>query len=207
MILGVKITPCRSVTPSVLESILLLPDCLIHISCSLPSMYFRTLWNFKILLPHYHSLLGILKDREEYFYVTTSRISNHRLFTYLWVAFNTDRVTCHQMEAARILAFSVAVCQSWFLRVCLTHFVNCWTMFDKCSIRKIYATELSSGLVCYFSNSVLQDGEVFLSSPCLSLSWGLGGETTSRVEQLLTSYPMTSSSESPVPSICPIISC
>lgn len=170
-------------------------------------MYFRTLWNFKILLPHYHSFLGILKGREEYFYVTTSRISNHRLSTYLWVAFNTDRVTCHQMEAARILEFSVAVCQSWFLRVCMTYFMNCWTTFDKCSVRKIYATKLSSGLVCYFSNSVLQDGEVFLSSPCLSLSWGSGGETAPRIGWLLTSYPMTSSSESPVPSICPVISC
>lgn len=170
----------------------------------LPSMYFRTLWNFKILLPCLHSFLGILKDREEYFYVTTSRISNHRLSTYLLVAFNTERVTCHQMEAARILVFSVAVCQSWFLRVCLTHFMNCRTTFNKCSVKKIYATKLSSGLVCYFSNSVLQDGKVFISSPCLSLSWGLGGETASRVEWPLTFYPMT---ESPVPPICPVLSC
>lgn len=131
---------------------------------------------------------GNLKDREEYFYVTTSGLSNHRLTTYLLVAFNTDRVTCHQMEAARILEFSVAVCQSWFPRVCLTHFVNCWASFDKCSVRKIYATKLYSGWVCCFSKSVLQDGEVFLSSPCLSLSWGLWGEAASRVERLLTSY-------------------
>lgn len=70
--------------------------------------------------------MRILKNREKYLYVATSRIGNHRLSTYLLVAFNTDRATCHQEEDARIVGFSVVICQSWFLRVYLTYLVNCW---------------------------------------------------------------------------------
>lgn len=140
----------------------------------LPSLPCR-LWLYGILKHCFHPTTCFEHfEREEYFFVTTSRIDNHRLSPYLLVAFNTDRATCHHMEGARILEFSVAICQSWFLRVCLTHFVNCWAVFNKCSVRKIFATELYSGLVCYFSKSMLQDGEVltFLSLPVPELRLG-----------------------------------
>lgn len=70
------------------------------------------------------SVWRILKDREKYLHITTSRVGDHRLSTYLLVAFNTDKATCHQGDGANIVAFSIAICQSWFLRVCWSTFIE-----------------------------------------------------------------------------------
>lgn len=177
MILEVKTTLCRSATPEVLEVVLLpfLLSVWYVLLVPFPPLSFLALWNLKTLLPHYHLLPRVLKDSKKCFYVTTSRIGNHRLSPYLLVAFNTDRAACHQMGNARSLELSATICQSWLLRVCLTHFMGCWAMLNKCSVRKVYATELYSGFACYFSKSMLQDGEVLRSSPCQSRTEWLGG--------------------------------
>lgn len=161
MILEVKTALCRWAPADVSEVVLHAP---------LTPLQFLTLWNFKISPPHYHLLLRVLKDSKKCFYVTTSRIGNHRLSPYLWVAFNTDRAACHQMGNPRSLESSATICQSWLLRVCLTHFMGCRAMLNKCSVRKVYTTELYSGFACYFSKSMLQDGEALHSSPCQSLN-------------------------------------
>lgn len=110
--------------------------------CNITSTKFHLFWEFR--------------RTEKPLNVATSRVGNHRLSTHLLVAFSTNRATCHQEEDAKMGECSITIYQSWLLSV-WAHLVSYWAKFNKCSARKIYGTELYSGLVCYFSKSMLQD--------------------------------------------------
>lgn len=87
-------------------------------------MYFLTVlpfWNVTSTKSH---LFGEFWRTGKYLHITTSRVGDHRLSAYLLVAFNTDKATCHQGDGANIVAFSIAICQSWFLRVCWSTFIE-----------------------------------------------------------------------------------
>lgn len=68
-------------------------------------------WNFVILLLQSSICVEDL-ERPEMLNFATSRVVNHKLSTYLLVAFNIGRATCHQEEDIQIAEFFIAIYQS-----------------------------------------------------------------------------------------------
>lgn len=92
-------------------------------------MYCMIVWNFVILLLQSSICVEDL-ERPEMLNFATSRVVNHKLSTYLLVAFNIGRATCHQEEDIQIAEFFIAIYQSWFLITYLSTLSN-WAKFKQ----------------------------------------------------------------------------